>query len=193
MPRPDRSRERRRELLPALARAFADFGYRRATTAALAERCGVQEKSLFRLWPDKRAMFLAALDRVFEESEAMWSKLAAAKDGERTSAERLLAYESRHHGENRLYRIVFAGLSETDDPEIRSALADLFGRFHALVADRVREHRGGRRAAAAAAPELAAWAIVGLGVAANVGRELGTLSERERERLFTDVGGRLLD
>ena len=49
MPRPDRSPDRRRELAPVLARAFAELGYRRATTAELAERCGVQEKALYRL------------------------------------------------------------------------------------------------------------------------------------------------
>ena len=120
MPRPDRSAERRRELQPVLARAFAELGYRRATTAALAERCGVQEKALYRLWSDKRAMFLAALDQVFAESEAVWERLASERGRGQSTAERLLAHEAEHHGEHRLYRIVFAGLSETDDPGIRA-------------------------------------------------------------------------
>ena len=41
-----RIEQRRRELAPLLARAFAELGYRRATTAELAVRCGVQEKAL---------------------------------------------------------------------------------------------------------------------------------------------------
>ena len=94
MPRPDRSTERRRELAPALARAFAELGYRRATTAELAQRCGVQEKALYRLWPDKRALFLAALDQVFAESEAVWERLASERGSGASAAERLLAYEA---------------------------------------------------------------------------------------------------
>src|SRR5262249_9988053 len=78
---------------PDLARASAELGYRRATTADLAARCAVQEKALFRLWPDKRAMFLAALDQVFVESETLWERLASAP-GQGSTAERLLAYEA---------------------------------------------------------------------------------------------------
>jgi AcrR family transcriptional regulator len=190
MPRPDRSPERRRELAPLLARAFAELGYRRATTAALAERCGVQEKALFRLWRDKRAMFLAALEQVFAESEASWARVAGA--GGRSTAEQLLAHEAEHHGEARLYRIVFAGLSETDDERIRAALGQLYGRFQRLIRTHVEGHRGGQQRRGEVDPALAAWAIVGLGTVASLGRELELLKPRERARLFSEVAVRLL-
>jgi len=192
MPRPDRSPERRRELAPLLARAFADLGYRRATTAELAQRCAVQEKALFRLWPDKRAMFLAALDQVFSESEGLWARLASERGGGRSTAERLLAHEAEHHGEHRLYRIVFAGLSEADDPVIAKALGSLYRRFQRLIQDELEHHRRGRKRAQDADAALAAWAIVGLGTVANIGREFGLLKPRERALLFEQVGARLL-
>ena len=192
MPRPDRSHERRRELAPRLAQAFAELGYRRATTAALAERCQVQEKTLYRLWPDKRAMFLSALDQVFTESEAHWARLAAESGAGRSEAERLLAYEAEHHGEQRLYRIVFAGLSEADDPLIREALSALYRRFQALIQGQIESHRRGRKRAGDIDPALAAWAIVGLGTLASIVREFGLLKPRERTRLFAEVGARLL-
>jgi len=193
MPRPDRSPERRRELAPVLARAFAELGYRRATTAELAERCGVQEKALYRLWPDKRAMFLAALDQVFAESEALWEHLASERGQTGSTAERLLAYEAEHHGEHRLYRILFAGLSETDDPLIREALGALYGRFQRLIQAQVERHRRGRKRASDLEPALAAWAIVGLGTVANIGRELELMKARERARLLGEAGTRLLE
>jgi hypothetical protein len=37
-----------------------------------------------------------------------------------------------------------------------------------------------------------AWAIIGLGTVANVGREFGLMSADERERLIEEVGGLLL-
>ena len=175
-----------------LARAFAELGYRRATTAELAERCGVQEKALYRLWPDKRAMFLAALDQVFAESEALWEHLASERGQTGSTAERLLAYEAEHHGEHRLYRIVFAGLSEADDPVIREALGGLYGRFQRLIQGQVERHRRGRKRAADLDPALSAWAIVGLGTVANIGRELELLKARERSRLMGEAGSRLL-
>lgn len=192
MPRPDRRIDRRRELAPVLARAFVELGYRRATTAELAERCGVQEKALYRLWPDKRAMFLAALDQVFVESEKRWEQLV--KQGRRgeSAAERILAHEAAHHGENRLYRIVFAGLSESDDPVIRDALGALYGRFQRMIQDQIDRHRRGRKRSGGLDSALAAWAIVGLGTVANIGRELELLTARERARLLGDAGTRLL-
>ena len=193
MPRPDRSHERRRELAPSLARAFAELGYRRATTSELAARCGVQEKALYRLWPDKRAMFLAALDQVFAESEAAWARIAGERGSTRSAAERLLEHEAEHHGENRLYRIVFAGLSEIDDPPVRDALAALYGRFQRLIRTHLERHRGGRSRKPEIDPVIAAWAILGLGTVANIGRELELLPARQRARLLTEAGTQLLE
>lgn len=188
MPRRNRSHERRAELLPQVASAFADLGYRRATTAELAARCEVQEVALYRLWPDKRAMFLAALDHVWDVSARAWEKLLTARDG-RSPAERLLAYESTHHGEHGLYRLIFAGLNEIDDPEVRAALARLYSRFHEFVERRVAEHRGesvGKEAAAFA------WALIGLGTAGSISKELGLTSPADRKRLWETAGGHLL-
>ena len=190
MPRPDRSPERARALAPVLARAFAELGYRRATTAELAARCGVQETVLYRLWPDKRAMFLAAIEQVYAESEAAWERVAAEEGASAGALERLLEHEARHLGEHRLYRIVFAGLSEVDDPLVRDALADMYGRFQRFVQRRIELDRGRRRAGLD--PALAAWAIVGLGTVANIGRELELIGARDRARLLGEIGRHLI-
>lgn len=190
MSRPNKSSERRTELIPILARTFADLGYRRTTTAELAGRCGVRENVLYRLWPDKRAMFVATLDYVYQLSEATWAKLIDRADEQASAAELILDYESAHHGEFGLYRIVFAGLSETDDPEIAAALKSLYGRFQRFVQKQVKAHRGADSGSSDAA--LVAWAIVGLGTVANIGRELGLLSSRARKRLVGEVGRVLL-
>ncbi|MBI4602503.1 MAG: TetR/AcrR family transcriptional regulator [Planctomycetes bacterium] len=192
MPRPDLSPERRLELVPTLARTFADLGYRRTTTAELAGRCGVRENILYRLWPDKRAMFIAALDHVYQLSERTWGELLARADDRASPAEFILEYESSHHGEHGIYRIVFAGLSETDDPEIAEAMRHLYGRFQGFVRKQVEAHQARSRAHAFTDPGLLAWTIVGLGTVANIGRELGLLSTHTRKRLLGEVGRALL-
>ena len=195
MPRPNQTPERRKELVPVLARTFADLGYRRTTTAELAGRCGVRENILYRLWTDKRAMFVAALDHVYELSEETWAELLARADDEASPAELILDYESTHQGEFGLYRIVFAGLSETDDTEIGQAMKNLYGRFQRFVAKQVEAHRAGANGTAATGsidPALVAWAIVGLGTVANIGRELGLLGVDARKRLVGEVGRELL-
>src|SRR5438132_3322579 len=97
MARPSQTSQKRRELLPVVARAFAELGYRRTTTADLARRCGVRENILYRLWPDKRAMFIASIEYVFERSAAVWRRLLAdAAAADVSAAEKLLAYEASH-------------------------------------------------------------------------------------------------
>ncbi len=193
MARPNLCPQRRRELAPVLARTFAELGYRRATTAELAQRCGVGENVLYRLWLDKRAMFIAALDHVYQHSEAVWTELLSRRGGDDASpAEVLLDYEAAHHGEHGLYRIVFAGLSETDDPEIASALKRLYGRFQRFARRQIEAHREAIRSGGSVDAALVAWAVVGLGTVANVGRELGLLSGRSRRRLVDEVGRALL-
>lgn len=192
MPRPDLSDDRRREFTPVLAATFAESGYRRTTTAELARRCDVQETILYRLWPDKRTMFIAALDFVYRLSEQTWQELLANGDPDASPAKSIVEYEAAHHGEFGLYRLVFAGLSETDDPEIMTALKRLYGHFQGFLHKQVRAHRGESPSAELPDSALTAWAMVGLGTVANIGRELELIDDQERQRLIREMGSWLL-
>ncbi len=193
MPRPNRSAEKREELLPVLAEAFAEVGYRRATTAELARRCGVQETILYRLWDDKKAMFLAAIDHVYERSLTIWDGLLDAGEGKGTGAERILAHEATHHGEFGLYRVLFAGLDEVDDDEVKARLRATYRRFHRYIRDRIVEHRAARGIRGGLDADAAAWAVLGLGTISNIGREVGLLTGAARRTLLRDIGQTLLE
>ncbi len=204
MPRPSQTHEKRKKLLPIVARAFAELGYRRATTAELAQRCKVRENILYRLWPHKKAMFIASIDYVYEQAAGTWRKVLSETDDNAGAAVRLLKHEGEHYGESGLHRIIFAGLSETDDragaavrlltheaehygesglhriifaglseadePEIREALRKMYGRFHRFIRGQIAAHRDGRPAGGLPDEAVSAWAIVGLGNVANIGR-----------------------
>lgn len=195
MPRPNQLDEKRRDLLPVVARAFAELGFRRATTAQIAERCGVQETILYRLWPDKKAMFIAAIGYVYELSVDIWSRVLAGQRAAKgaSSALRLLEYESRHMGQFGHHRIIFAGLNETDDADIRAALAAMYTRYQRFVRDHVLEHRKRRGKAAAADAAAIAWALIGLGTVSNICAELRLLGVDARRQLMSQVGSALLD
>ena len=55
---------RREEILDAATELFAEHGYSDAVTQALAERLQVGKGTLYRHFPSKRDLFLAAADRV---------------------------------------------------------------------------------------------------------------------------------
>ena len=186
-------------MLPIVARAFAELGYRRATTAKLAKRCGVRENVLYRAWPNKKAMFLAAIDHIWESSADIWQKLsdAALPGGAADAARRVLEYEARHHGESGLYRVIFSGLTETDDPEIAAALRRMYHNFHAFITRQVATSRGraGKAAGAEAESmdELTGWALVGLATVASIGRELRLMGDKQRTHLYLRIGDLLLE
>jgi AcrR family transcriptional regulator len=210
MAQPSKQRQRRREFVSRVAGAFIELGYRGTTTSELAARCGVRENVLYRVWPTKKAMFLDAVEYVYAATMAAWDRLLAAAPAANvvpSAAARILEHQAENHGRMRLYRIVFAGLTE-DDPDIRAALGDVYRRLHAFIAARIEEHRRGRRpsarsrragrvpsGAAAAAPtdDFAAWAIIGLGAVIDIQRELGVLPLAGRASLMKDVGRLLID
>ena len=192
MSRPAQTDAKRRELLPIVAEAFADLGYRRATTAELARRCNVQENILYRLWPDKKAMFIAAIQYVYELSAETWRQMSADPDNAQSVAERVLSYEAAHHGEFGHYRIVFAGLTEADDPDIRAALADMYKRYQRFIREQIAEHRANDDHGDLPDESLTGWAIIGLGTLVNISRALDLLNERQRRRILGEMGRFLL-
>ncbi|MEV5510455.1 TetR/AcrR family transcriptional regulator [Streptomyces orinoci] len=59
--------ERRESVIRAAIEEFARRGYAGTSTEAIARRVGVSQPYLFRLFPGKRAIFLAAVERCQEE------------------------------------------------------------------------------------------------------------------------------
>ncbi len=178
--------------MPVIARAFAEHGYRRATTAKLAEACGVRENVLYRLWPDKKAMFVATIEYMYRLSADAWSNVIAKVGPGQSAAERVLAYSSEHHGELGLYKLIFAGLTETDDPDVQKALRDMYARFHKFIAQQIAVHRDENNGKIPRNVELAAWAFVGLGTVVGIGRELELLGPVQRKNLMREMGALLL-
>jgi AcrR family transcriptional regulator len=193
MPRPNQTDEQRKKLLPIVCQVFSELGYRRTTTAALAQRSGVRENILYRLWPDKKAMFLAAIDDIFQQRAEMWGRLLADNTPGDRVAERLLRYEAKHQGEFGFYRVVFTALAETDDADIRSALTGMYRRFQQLVKRQVEESRIVGKRSRALPADATAWALIGLATVSNIIRELELLGPRQREQMFATVARSLVE
>jgi AcrR family transcriptional regulator len=70
--------ERRAQILDAAIDLFARTGFRDASTAALAARLGLSEPALYRHFPSKRALYIAALDRSASVLLGEWRTIASA-------------------------------------------------------------------------------------------------------------------
>ncbi|WP_328341406.1 TetR/AcrR family transcriptional regulator [Streptomyces violaceus] len=75
------AQERRENVIRATIAEFAIGGYRGTTTAAIAERVGVTQPYLFRPFPDKKAIFVAALVRSMEDTRLAFERAADGVEG----------------------------------------------------------------------------------------------------------------
>jgi len=74
--------ERRESVIRAATSEFARGGYHGTSTEVIARRVGVSQPYLFRLFPDKRAIFRAAAERCTAEITGMFAKTAEGLRGE---------------------------------------------------------------------------------------------------------------
>jgi AcrR family transcriptional regulator len=176
-------------LLPTLVSAFAEMGYRRATTAALAKRCEVQETILYRIWADKKAMFVDAIDYVAENTLRIYREVLKSAPDATNPVGVLVNYEATHLGEFRNYRIVFSALPECNDPEVRQALQRMYHRIHVFIVEIM------ARSVPKSAVNIAnmSWGIIGLGTIITIMNELNIMNAAEREQVFKQVAALMID
>jgi AcrR family transcriptional regulator len=68
--------ERRAEVLKAAVAEFALHGLHGTSTEAIARRIGISQPYIFRLFPSKKELFLAAIDQCFDRVEAAFRAAA---------------------------------------------------------------------------------------------------------------------
>ncbi|OIK25961.1 TetR family transcriptional regulator [Streptomyces malaysiense] len=74
--------ERRESVIRAAMEEFGRGGYYGTSTEAIAKRVGVSQPYLFRLFPGKRAIFLAAAERCMEDTIRMFVEATEGLEGE---------------------------------------------------------------------------------------------------------------
>jgi len=190
MSRPSQAEEQRKKLLPIVCQTFRDLGYRRTTTAELAKRCGVRVNILYRLWPDKKAMFLATIEDIFRSRAEKWGELVVDLPDPARRVERLIAYETQHQSEFGFYRVIFTALAETDDHEMRETLIQMYRQFHKLVVQQISTGPASHPKGPPASD--AAWGLIGLATISNIIVELNLLGPRQRGQMFAAVAKNLV-
>jgi len=86
--------ERRESVLRAAQIGFGTGGYAGTTTEAIARRVGVSQPYLFRLFPSKKALFLATVERCFDSLRTLFDSTAGDLTGEEALAEMGRAYNA---------------------------------------------------------------------------------------------------
>ncbi|WP_330242281.1 TetR/AcrR family transcriptional regulator [Streptomyces sp. NBC_00525] len=85
--------ERRESVIRAAVTEFARGGYSATSTESIAKRVGVSQPYLFRLFPNKQAMFLAASERCLRETCEVFAEAADGLEGEEALHAMARAYQ----------------------------------------------------------------------------------------------------
>ncbi|SRR6266516_3340790 len=124
--------ERRESVLDAAFEEFAARGLDGASTEAIAEKAGISQPYVFRLFGTKKELFKASVTRCFRQTLEVFQRAAEGKRGEDAlqamgeAYVQLLADRVRLRGQMQAY-------AACDDPEIRDVVRDGYGDLVAYV------------------------------------------------------------
>ncbi|MEU8673987.1 helix-turn-helix domain-containing protein [Streptomyces sp. NPDC048560] len=85
--------DRRESVVRAAITEFARGGYNGTSTEAIARRVGVSQPYLFRLFPNKQAMFLAASERCLTDTRQVFMDAAEGLEGQEALHAMAAAYQ----------------------------------------------------------------------------------------------------
>jgi AcrR family transcriptional regulator len=121
--------ERREQILEAAIEEFAARGLRGASIEDLAERVGVSQPYVYKLFGTKRDLFLAAMGRVTDRiQEAFASSVEADPDDALGAMGRSYDRSGR-----REMLLLLQGFAAADDPEVREAVGERYASLWRFV------------------------------------------------------------
>lgn len=123
-----KSDQRRQAVIEAAVNCFASKGYYGTSTGAIAARAGISQPYVYRLFPDKQSLFVAAVNWASEQLRmARLSQLDALPAGERNNPQAVLEAFRRGHAalvsqDRDLLLFLIQGSCAAGEPEIAVAL-----------------------------------------------------------------------
>lgn len=125
--------ERRLAVLRVAREEFGQGGYNGASTEAIARRVGVSQPYLFRLFPTKKAMFLAAVNDCFDRVQALFEEAADGLTGEEALKSMGRAYKSLLDDKATLQMQLQMWSAACQDDDVRQLARERVGELWRLV------------------------------------------------------------
>lgn len=120
--------ERRTSVLAAAVHEFAEGGLAGTSTETIARRAGISQPYLFRLYPTKKALFLATVEFGFDRVRDAFAAAADGRTGESALEAMGDAYDALIEDRKWLLLQLHA-YAACDDPEIRAVTRRRFGQL----------------------------------------------------------------
>src|SRR3954447_23552223 len=126
--------ERRETLVESAAHVFAERGFHGTPTAEVAKAAGISQAYLFRLFPTKTELYVAAVDRCFARTLATFTEAAAGAAPEEALERMGKAYVELLADRTALLGQLQAHAAAVNDPAVRDAVRRGFADLYEFVA-----------------------------------------------------------
>lgn len=126
--------QRRRSIVQAARIEFGAAGFEGATTEAIARRVGVSQPYLFRLFPSKKAIFLATVEDCFDQLEQRFEDAAEGLVAEEALAAMGRSYNDLVDDRAILQMQLQMWATACQDEDVRAVARHRMGRLWRLVA-----------------------------------------------------------
>jgi AcrR family transcriptional regulator len=126
--------ERRETLVEAAVKVFAERGFHGTPTTDVARAAGISQAYLFRLFPTKSELYVAAVERCFERTLATFKGAAEGVDPEEALPAMGSAYAELLADRTALLGQLQAHAAAVDDPAVRDAVRRGFAELYEFVA-----------------------------------------------------------
>jgi AcrR family transcriptional regulator len=124
--------ERRHEVVRAAVAEFAQGGLDGTSTEDIARRAGISQPYLFRLYPNKKALFVAAVESAFERVTDVMERAAKGLDDEAALEAMGDAYTVLLEDRD-LLLVQLHAYAACSDPDIRAATRRCFRRLWSTI------------------------------------------------------------
>jgi AcrR family transcriptional regulator len=179
-PRP--ATQRRQEILKAAILEFAARGYRPVGTAEIARRVGVSEPAIYRHFPSKLALYLAAIDHSTTVIDDAWQALVAraATPLDALRAIGLWSYEQLRIDPPHL-TLRARALVETSEPAATERLRAHFADSRRMIESLYRAAQAAGQIPATIDVRARTWAFMALGALLDRTQMLGLAGDLDAE------------
>jgi AcrR family transcriptional regulator len=126
--------DRRQQVLGIAAVEFAGGGLHGASTETMARRAEITQAYIFRMFGTKKALFLEVMVSAFDRLSEGMRQAADTKTGLEALA-RMGARYNEMLGDRTSLLLQLQGFAACNDPEVRDAVRDSFGRMWQMVAE----------------------------------------------------------
>ena len=158
--------DRRRQLLEASVKCFADHGYQGTTTARLAKAAGISEPVLYQHFASKHDLFVAMLEQVGKEVLREWRKAIAPLKMPLDQLRVLLRLNPAIADPRgrQWYRVIFAAQVEFNEPEIQAALRRHYQQYARFLTNAIKRAQRADQVRRDVSAVGLAWQLIHAGI-----------------------------